>query len=282
MRRMRGSGCWRPCGWRWVAVPPGRRNLWRWDRDQRVDGVRAADAGEAGGIFERNGLDVTIKKIPQKDRHLAIASGDIECAATTVETWIVWNANGVPTRQISSSTSPTVRTAWSSATRSARSRSSRARPWRPRPRDRTLLHACLVPLQERPLGEGRHGLEPGPGGGPGLHRRAERCRRGEGGLAQFQGDDRAAARAGLRDHGCRREADGRAVRRVRQVPPLAGPAANKTFFAGEIPELQQGGGPAARIRGSSARCRQSRASSTRGSSTDLGPIVPQSSHAPAA
>jgi NitT/TauT family transport system substrate-binding protein len=52
------------------------------------------------GIFERNGLDVTIKKIPQKDRHLAIASGDIECAATTVETWIVWNANGVPTRQI--------------------------------------------------------------------------------------------------------------------------------------------------------------------------------------
>jgi NitT/TauT family transport system substrate-binding protein len=52
------------------------------------------------GIFERNGLDVTVKKIPQKDRHLAIASGDIECAATTVETWIVWNANGVPTRQI--------------------------------------------------------------------------------------------------------------------------------------------------------------------------------------
>ena len=52
------------------------------------------------GIFKKNGLDVTIKKIPQKDRHLAIASGDIECAATTVETWIVWNANGVPTRQI--------------------------------------------------------------------------------------------------------------------------------------------------------------------------------------
>jgi NitT/TauT family transport system substrate-binding protein len=55
---------------------------------------------EQAGIFERNGLDVTIKKIPQKDRHLAIASGDIQCAATTVETWIVWNANGVPTRQI--------------------------------------------------------------------------------------------------------------------------------------------------------------------------------------
>ena len=52
------------------------------------------------GIFKAKGLDVSIKKIPQKDRHLAIASGDIQCAATTVETWIVWNANGVATKQI--------------------------------------------------------------------------------------------------------------------------------------------------------------------------------------
>jgi NitT/TauT family transport system substrate-binding protein len=52
------------------------------------------------GIFKKNGLDVSIRKIPQKDRHLAIASGDIQCAATTVETWIVWNANGVATTQI--------------------------------------------------------------------------------------------------------------------------------------------------------------------------------------
>ena len=52
------------------------------------------------GLFKKRGLDVTIKKIPQKDRHLAIASGDIQCAATTVETWIVWNANGVATTQI--------------------------------------------------------------------------------------------------------------------------------------------------------------------------------------
>jgi NitT/TauT family transport system substrate-binding protein len=52
------------------------------------------------GIFKRHGLDVTIKKIPQKDRHLAIASGDVQCAATTVETWIIWNANGVATKQI--------------------------------------------------------------------------------------------------------------------------------------------------------------------------------------
>jgi NitT/TauT family transport system substrate-binding protein len=52
------------------------------------------------GIYKKNGLDVSIKKIPQKDRHLAIASGDVQCAATTVETWIVWNANGVATTQI--------------------------------------------------------------------------------------------------------------------------------------------------------------------------------------
>lgn len=52
------------------------------------------------GIFTKNGLDVTIKKIPQASRHLAIASGDIQCAATTVETWISWNAAGIATTQI--------------------------------------------------------------------------------------------------------------------------------------------------------------------------------------
>ncbi len=52
------------------------------------------------GIFKKNGVDVTIKKIPAKDRHLAIASGDVQCAATTVETYIAWNANGVPITQL--------------------------------------------------------------------------------------------------------------------------------------------------------------------------------------
>jgi NitT/TauT family transport system substrate-binding protein len=52
------------------------------------------------GIFKKNGVDATIQKIPQQTRHLAIASGDVQCAATTVETWLVWNANGVATRQI--------------------------------------------------------------------------------------------------------------------------------------------------------------------------------------
>ena len=52
------------------------------------------------GLFEKNGLEVDIKKVPQKDRHLAIASGDIQCAATTVETFMIWNANGVPIKQL--------------------------------------------------------------------------------------------------------------------------------------------------------------------------------------
>jgi NitT/TauT family transport system substrate-binding protein len=52
------------------------------------------------GIFAKNGLNVTIKTSPQASRHLAIASGDVQCAATTVETWVVWNANGVATTQL--------------------------------------------------------------------------------------------------------------------------------------------------------------------------------------
>src|SRR5439155_12025144 len=52
------------------------------------------------GVFKKHGVEVTIKKIPQQSRQLAIASGDIQCAATTAETWLVWIANGAATRQI--------------------------------------------------------------------------------------------------------------------------------------------------------------------------------------
>ncbi len=52
------------------------------------------------GIFKKNGLDVDIKMIPQKDRHLALASGDVQCAATTVQTHMMWTQNGVPITQI--------------------------------------------------------------------------------------------------------------------------------------------------------------------------------------
>jgi NitT/TauT family transport system substrate-binding protein len=63
-------------------------------------GFAPLSLAEKAGLFKRHGVDATIKFIPQKDRHLAIASGDVACAATTVETWIVWNANGVATRQV--------------------------------------------------------------------------------------------------------------------------------------------------------------------------------------
>jgi NitT/TauT family transport system substrate-binding protein len=63
-------------------------------------GFAPLSLAEKAGLFKRHGVDATIKFIPQKDRHLAIASGDVPCAATTVETWIVWNANGVATRQV--------------------------------------------------------------------------------------------------------------------------------------------------------------------------------------
>ena len=52
------------------------------------------------GIFKKHGLDVTLPKIPQASRALALASGDIQCAATTIETWVVWNANGVATKEL--------------------------------------------------------------------------------------------------------------------------------------------------------------------------------------
>ena len=91
------------------------------------------------GIFKKHGLDVTIKKIPQKDRHLVLASGDIQCAATTVETWIGWNAAGVATTGVAvmaavslagpaaaaPSTSVRISRASASASTSATSRASR-------------------------------------------------------------------------------------------------------------------------------------------------------------
>ena len=63
-------------------------------------GFAPLSLADKAGIFKKNGVEVTIKFIPQKDRHLAIASGDVQCAATTVETFLVWNANGVPIKQV--------------------------------------------------------------------------------------------------------------------------------------------------------------------------------------
>ena len=113
------------------------------------------------GIFKKNGLDVTIKKIPQKDRHLAIASGDVQCAATTVETWIAWNANGVATKQI-------FQLDKSYGADGMAVRNDLADDHRPegqdgrglRARHLALFRAGLDAQEERPVGEGRHGREP--------------------------------------------------------------------------------------------------------------------------
>lgn len=43
---------------------------------------------------------MAIRKIPRRDRHLATASGGIQCAATTAQTWIAWNAHGSATTHI--------------------------------------------------------------------------------------------------------------------------------------------------------------------------------------
>ena len=113
------------------------------------------------GIFKKNGLDVSLKKIPQKDRHLAIASGDIQCAATTVETWIVWNANGVATTQI-------FQLDKSYGADGMAVRNYDREDHRPQGQDGrgvlarhgAVLHARLVPQEERPVGQGRDRRQP--------------------------------------------------------------------------------------------------------------------------
>ena len=112
------------------------------------------------GIFKKHGLDVTIKKIPQKDRHLAIASGDIQCAATTVETWVVWNANGVATTQIfqldkSYGADGMVVKPAIAKIADLKGKTVAAE----RAGHRAVLHAGLDAEEERPVGEGREGRQ---------------------------------------------------------------------------------------------------------------------------
>ena len=130
------------------------------------------------GIFAKNGLDVTIKKIPQASRHLAIASGDIQCAATTVETWIVWNANGVATTQLFQldksygADGMAVRNDIASI-KDVKGKTVAASA----PGTAPYFTLRLVPQEERPHGQGRDRRQHGAGrGGAGLHRRAERRR----------------------------------------------------------------------------------------------------------
>jgi len=52
------------------------------------------------GIFKRTGLDVTIKKMKPNERHLAMAAGDVQVIATTVDTHILYASGGVPVTQV--------------------------------------------------------------------------------------------------------------------------------------------------------------------------------------
>ena len=84
-----------------LATPAGAQNL-----PKAVIGMSGwtgfapLTLAEKSGIFKKNGVDVEIKFIPQAARHLALASNAIQCAATTVETHVAWNANGVQNTQV--------------------------------------------------------------------------------------------------------------------------------------------------------------------------------------
>jgi NitT/TauT family transport system substrate-binding protein len=52
------------------------------------------------GIFKKNGLEVTIKKMKPNERHLAMAAGDVQMIATTVDTHVLYASGGVPVTQV--------------------------------------------------------------------------------------------------------------------------------------------------------------------------------------
>ena len=129
------------------------------------------------GIFKKNGLDVTIKKIPQKDRHLAVASGDIQCAATTVETWISWNANGVATKQIFQLDKSYGADGMATRTDVASIKDLKGKTVAASaPGTAPYFTLGMDAQEERPHGQGRDRGEPGAGSSrAGIRRRSERC-----------------------------------------------------------------------------------------------------------
>jgi NitT/TauT family transport system substrate-binding protein len=52
------------------------------------------------GLFDKNGIDLTIKKMPPANRHQAMAAGDVQVISTTVDTHILYGAAGVPVVQV--------------------------------------------------------------------------------------------------------------------------------------------------------------------------------------
>jgi NitT/TauT family transport system substrate-binding protein len=52
------------------------------------------------GIFKANGVEVEIKKMPAQARHVAMAAGEVQAIATTVDTHITYVAANVPVTQV--------------------------------------------------------------------------------------------------------------------------------------------------------------------------------------
>jgi NitT/TauT family transport system substrate-binding protein len=63
-------------------------------------GFSPLSLAERAGLFHRHGIDVEIKFVPQANRHLAMAAGEIQALATTVDTQIVYAASGVAVTQV--------------------------------------------------------------------------------------------------------------------------------------------------------------------------------------
>lgn len=55
---------------------------------------------EQAGLFKARGLEVETRFVPQTGRNLALASGALNCAVTTVDTMVTWASAGLPLTQI--------------------------------------------------------------------------------------------------------------------------------------------------------------------------------------
>ena len=272
------------------------------------------------GIFKKNGIDATITKIPQASRHLAIASGSIQCAATTVETWIIWNANGVATKQLfqldksygadgmvvrnnigsikdlkgktvaasAPGTAPYFALAWflkkngmtvkdvtvvnmepgPAAQAFIAGQNDAAMTYEPylgQVRDKKEAGKIIATTLDYPMVMDTFGCTPKfiADNKAAIARIVEELLRGA-------RHDRQGAGEGQRHHGRRREADRRAVRRLVEVPALAGPGREQEVLRRRHPGVLEGSGrPADSNSASSSRPRRSRTSSTRASSSRL-------------
>lgn len=63
-------------------------------------GVAPLVLAKAAGIYAKHGLDVSIQTLSQSEREAALLAGRVDCAATSAESWLIWNAAGTDAKQI--------------------------------------------------------------------------------------------------------------------------------------------------------------------------------------